>query len=417
MEDIVLWPEGQGPSTKSYFFYNGTVELRFNRESWSYHRVCSDGSLQPYDGVTKVVHIIDKSEVLIRWAVKKAMEKLKRLLQDRGYTWTHANASTVGEPLPLYEEILDEIIASAKKADKEELDAAAEIGHTAHDWIEKYIQSLLADKDDRRLELLAKFPADERAANACVAACQWMADHNVRWIATERRCCSLEHEYAGTMDGLARVDSCGNPDCCPNSFKDRLTLVDWKTSNHLYIEFLLQTGAYQHAHEEETGDVIEDRWIIRLGKEDAEFDPWHMEGRALYEQDFEGFLRCLDLCKSVVCLRDRIATGQATKVEARHAALQAIKEKLWLLTCPLSEEYKGIRKKKGCNGTETLCQTCEAKYAAKHQTIGNATSGIGGADDSGAEYTDPDVLPVSPGDSGVHEGAAKAGPPSGAAGA
>src|SRR5262249_19750690 len=125
-----------------------------------------------------------------------------------------------------------------------------------------------------RLELLGNFPVDERAANCCAAAVEWMSQHNVRWLKTERKCFSRKYGYAGTMDGLAVVDSCKDRLCCPHDFTDRLTLVDWKTSNALYVEYLLQTAAYQQAYQEETGETIADRWVIRLGKDDAEFDPW-----------------------------------------------------------------------------------------------------------------------------------------------
>lgn len=278
-EDI--WVGGSDDTTR-HAFYGGDVVLEFDRPSWSYRRVNPDGTLGVrFAGVTGTCHIIDKSEVLIRWAVKVAMIKMKKLLVDGKFVGEEATSI-------LFESTLDDIIRESKKADKEELDAAAEIGHIAHDWIESYVRAILRDDHERRLELLAKLPEDERAANACLAAIDWMVAHDVRWIATERRCCSREHEYAGTMDGLALVSSCSDPLCCPTKFVDRLTLVDWKTSNYLYIEYLLQTAAYQHAHEEETGDTIEDRWVIRLGKEDAEFDPWHVDGRGLYEQDFTG---------------------------------------------------------------------------------------------------------------------------------
>ena len=326
-----------------------------------------DGSRRKFAGVTGTCHIIDKSEVLIRWAVKVAMAKAKALLISGKFVGEDATSI-------LFESTLDDIIKEAKKADKEELDAAAEIGHIAHDWIESYIGAILRDDSERRLELLAKLPEDERAASACVAAIHWMVEHDVRWIATERRCCSREHEYAGTMDGLAFVSSCDDHSCCPASFVDRLTLVDWKTSNYLYIEYLLQTAAYQHAHEEETGETIEDRWVIRLGKEDAEFDPWHVDGRTLYDEDFTAFVRALDLSRSVAGIRQRIDEITEAKKAARHEILVEEKRQKNLLACPLSSEYKGVRVKKGCNGTEVLCKKCEETWNSVQSKKLNSTS-------------------------------------------
>jgi hypothetical protein len=356
---IMVYPEGEKPGLPEHKFYNGEVTLRFDRDKWTYFKVEADGSLIPQNGVTSVVKIIDKSEPLMRWAVRVAMERLKKLLKERGYL-------TESMAIPLFEEILDEIIEKAKKADKEELEAAGKTGHKAHAWIESYIKAVLAEAHDRRLELLAKLPEDERAANCSVAACGWMSDHNVRWIGTERRCYSRLYRYAGTMDGLAWVDSCQNPACCPTAFKDRLTLVDWKTSNYLYIEYLFQTAAYQQAYQEETGRTIVDRWIIRLGKDDAEFDPWHVSGEILFQQDFKGFRNALALYRSVHEVKDRIADVQAAKVAYTRAEEKKVRDAANLLACPTSGEYKGSRAKKGCNGTETLCAACRQKWEEKH---------------------------------------------------
>jgi hypothetical protein len=350
---LILYADGFG-DLPSYSFYGGTETLLFDQSKWSYYRVTPEGrELQA--GVTSVVKIIDKSEVLMRWAVKKALEKLKKLLILGEYVITNSNND---EPKLLFETILDDIINLAKKADREELEAAGETGHAAHEWIENYIHSIIEEKEGRRLELLSKFPSDERAANAVTAALEWMHKHNVRWISTERRCFSRKYKYAGTADGLAIVDSCDNKDCCPESFKDRYTLVDWKTSNYLYIEYLLQTAAYQQAIQEESGRTIEDRWIIRLGKEDAEFDPWHVSGKELFDQDFQGFLNALALYRSVHKIEDRIDDIKEKKRNRAKELLAAERQ----LQCLDYTKYKGSRRKKGCNGTEIMCAACETLY-------------------------------------------------------
>lgn len=363
VDDIVLYQDGADPTAPQYKFYDGTETLVFDRNKWLYSRLMPDGSYFPLNGVTNVVHIIDKSNALVPWAVKKALAKMKMLLVQRHYTVLPGVTGVDTYTPPLFEAVLDEIIDSAKRADKEELEAAGETGSIAHDWIEQLVKAILEDADDRRLELLAKLPLDERAANACIAACEWMLRHNVRWLATERKCFSREHGYAGTMDGLAFVDSCGDPECCPHAFTDRLTLVDWKTSNYLYVEYLFQTAAYQQAYQEETGTVIEDRWIIRLGKDDAEFDPWHVEGSTLFSQDFEGFSNCLRLSRSVEAVKDRVAAVQAAKVAYRRAVAKAARDARDLLACPASKTYQGKRKKKGCNESEIMCEKCAQIWA------------------------------------------------------
>src|ERR1017187_10066145 len=114
---MIIYAPGTEPNMPEYFFYNGTVCLRFDKSCWTYFRIMPDGSLVAQNGVTGIVKIIDKSAPLMAWAVRKAMEKLKYLLMKGGY---------VGDILPqiLFEEILDDIIAKAKKADREELEKA-----------------------------------------------------------------------------------------------------------------------------------------------------------------------------------------------------------------------------------------------------------------------------------------------------
>src|ERR1019366_6622312 len=88
---------------------------------------------------------------------------------------------------------------------------------------------------------------------------------NVRWLKTEQKIYSLEHNYAGTMDGKALVDSCNDPACCSEQFKDSLSIIDWKSSNALHVEYILQVaGAYCHAEVEEFGEDIQN--CFNLGR-------------------------------------------------------------------------------------------------------------------------------------------------------
>ena len=296
------------------------------------------------------------------WAIKKALAKCKKLLTERGYVLPQGTDPELGVTPSLFEGVLDEILEKSRTADREELDAASEIGTISHNWLEEYIHALLEDNDDRRLELLAKLPVDERAANCCIAACDWMVKHNVRWLATEQKVFSRIHGYAGTMDGRAYVDSCDDPGCCKQPFKNRLTLCDWKSSNYLYIEFLFQTAAYQHAFQEETGEKIEDRWIIRLGKEDGEFDPWHLPGEELFKQDFAGYIACLTLYRIAEQIRERQAAVQAEKVAYRRAVAKAERNAANAIACPASKTYKGKKKKTHCAGLDIVCKACDTIF-------------------------------------------------------
>lgn len=356
---MIIYAPGQSPHNPVYEFYGGTERLTFVLEEWKYYRHMPDGSFDPQDGVTGVVKICTPSKALMVWAVKLALAKTKQLLTEYGCVGDHA--------VVLYESVLDDILAKAKKADDEALTMAGDIGTEAHDWLEKVIKTLIYDNESRRHELLATLPLDDRAANASIAGIEWMVRHNIRWICTERKCFSRKHGYAGTMDGLAWVDSCDDPSCCPVPFKNRKSVIDWKTSNALRVSYLFQAAAYRAAYQEETGEVVEDTWILRLDKETADFDPWHAEGDALFQEHFEGFLNCLRTCRSIDKAEGWVSEIQAGRTAARRAAEKEVHDAAYKIECPASKDYKGKKPKKGCNGTETVCAACTKKYEDNHK--------------------------------------------------
>jgi len=204
------------------------------------------------------------------------------------------------------------------------------------------------------------------------------------------------------------VDSCDNPACCPVAFKDRFSNVDWKSSNYLYIEYILQGAAYTSAYNEEkfhewanretvgiAPEFITDRWVIRLGKEDADFDPWHCE-EGTFEQDFSAFLNALALKNSIEAIETRMDAytdarraavrqikkavkeadknaAKEKKAEEKAAAKLAKKESL-KIKCKSADKYLGIRKPTCC------CETCLKKYqevqTAKKVSLQAATSSL-----------------------------------------
>jgi hypothetical protein len=133
------------------------------------------------------------------------------------------------------------------------LDEASDIGHMAHKCIEDSINYAMQNDPSKIVRTLINPPADPQAMNAATSAKVWMDAHNVRWQETETKIYSRTHDYAGTADGVAACDSCDDRACCPEAFKDRLCLIDWKSSNHLHDNYLMQTAAYLQALMEEFG--------------------------------------------------------------------------------------------------------------------------------------------------------------------
>jgi hypothetical protein len=293
--------------TESYFFYNNTEELRYDTEAHVYFRVDPDlGNLVELYGVTTVLRIIDKSNALVPWASKKCAEKILRTIPLSSVS-NEFNELMLA-PITLTE--FTKLVMEAKNAHKEILEDAGDVGHAAHKCLEDSIQHAIDHTQGIVLEL-RNIPTDEKAKAAAEAGFVWMSAHNVRWIKTEQKIYSKEYQYAGTLDGKALVDCCNDPACCTEQFKDSLSIVDWKSSNALHVEYILQAaGAYCHAEHEEYGEDIQNCFILRLGKNEEEagkFEPWRVPAKD-FPEAFQGFLLCLNLVKLLGTVKERINT-------------------------------------------------------------------------------------------------------------
>ena len=298
--------------------YGGKVHTCFSPSKWK-HFLCEAENLEPLDGVTNVLkRAVDKSQPLMRWAVNLALSRVRSLILATGVGGDGA--------VQLFVDELDKILAAAKQADTEALETRAKSG-TKHMLLSKTSSKAVIANDDtttgrsllyapRRLVV----PSTALSASLAWLDCSTMSDG----IKTEFRALSLKHKCCGTADGLGTT---WTPAMIMNAarrvFKDRLSLIDRKTSNYLYTTYLWQTAFYVAAHEEEFPEIgqIKDRWILRLDKDDASFDPWHAEGREAQAEDLEGFLCCLALVRAL----ERTETRMHAIVDARNAIRKARK--------------------------------------------------------------------------------------------
>ncbi len=233
--------------TESYWFYNHTVELRFNVADHKYYLVDPElGNLIEQYGVTTVLQIIDRSPALVPWASKKCAEKILRTipLSDVQNEFKEIMLA----PITLTD--FTALVMEAKNTHKELLEDAGDIGHLAHRCLEVSIQHAI-DHTQGIVQELREVPTDEKAKAAAEAGFAWMRAHHVRWVGTERKIYSKKYAYAGTADGLAWVDSCEDKSCCPEHYKEHLALIDWKSGNDLHPEYCLQSAAYLGALLEE----------------------------------------------------------------------------------------------------------------------------------------------------------------------
>ena len=126
-----------GPKlSESYWFYQNTVQLRFDPEAWVYYLVGDLGELTPQYGVTSIIKIIDKSMMLVPWAAKMVVEKLLRTLPVQLISTgpEDLNPLTMVPAMSLAE--FTRLALEAKGAHKERLEDAGTVGHQAHACLE-----------------------------------------------------------------------------------------------------------------------------------------------------------------------------------------------------------------------------------------------------------------------------------------
>jgi hypothetical protein len=201
------------------------------------HQYRWDGKV--VNSVTSILSILNKP-ALVHWAANTAVEHLQAFPDD-------------------YE--------GARKAHTTKKDDAGDIGKIVHSYAEK----VLSGKS-------VKLPEDPKARRGAKAFEDWAKQHKLEPIALERRVMSLEHHYAGMTDYWGKIDK-------------NLAILDFKTSAGMYVEFWLQTAAYEHAILEELyggrGDTVKiERWLIHLDKKTGEATPYRKQFDPLHRDAF-----------------------------------------------------------------------------------------------------------------------------------
>ncbi len=144
----------------------------------------------------------------------------------------------------------------------EERDKAAECGTLAHEMVELYINQ---PNTDNYMKVIKNVDADmaSRALNAFQMFREWQ-DHNKIEIISEYQeiqMVSSQYHFGGTPDAIGR------------SINGELILLDWKTSNSVYQDYLLQLAAYKLLWEENNPDqpITGGFYLCRFSKEFPDF--------------------------------------------------------------------------------------------------------------------------------------------------
>jgi hypothetical protein len=223
--------------------YGGEVLVRFDADQHRY--LVQDREAGPdwfrAPSVTTILgRMLDKSKMLVPWSTRLSMNTfLERIEEGKAYSRGELNA----------------IGFQIKGAHMVALEAAGKTGSAVHGWVEKYLEARRAGSG------YPAPPTDPKVRSACSAARSWIQEVDLRPMAVEKILYSRMYGFIGTTDLTAAAVINGRSACC-----------DWKSSGRLHASYGLQLAAYTLAWEEMTGTKLEDRWLIRLDKEDSTFE-------------------------------------------------------------------------------------------------------------------------------------------------
>lgn len=138
-------------------------------------------------------------------------------------------------------------------------DDAGTAGTIAHEMVETYINDgpYMKHLDGVKPELAAQ------ALNAFQMFREWHENSNIEIISKwqEISMMSEEHRFGGTPDAIGR------------NAAGELVLVDWKTSNAVYSDYLMQLAAYKTLWEEHNPDqlITGGFYLCRFSKDFPDF--------------------------------------------------------------------------------------------------------------------------------------------------
>ena len=247
--------------TKTAILYKGKVIIDFFGEG-AFHYYKKRGTKDTIVSVTSAVGIVDKSSALIWWAIGLMKEKLHENLE---FLVKSKDGTAIAEK-----------IEEAGKQHQIKKEEAADLGTQVHDWVDRYTNASKKEKAEMvKTENLKNL--DERVVNGISAFLRWIKKQKVEFLENEKLVYSNKYDYVGLLDAKAKING-------------KLALVDYKTSKGVYSTYRYQTAAYLKADEEESGVKYDERWILKFGKDDGEFEAYKLES---LEEDFETFIACL----------------------------------------------------------------------------------------------------------------------------
>lgn len=267
---------------KTILLYNKSVKIDFYESSHRY--MVSELKKKEWtkpvraNGVTTFTHVIDKSQALLYWAANLTTTHLVTIIEDGG-------------------KIRIKDIQEATCKYRERKDEAADLGKEVHELAENYIKAMLAKKPVPKVR---SDEHDDRVTRGYLAFTDWVKQHGVKFIASEKPVYSKKHKFVGTLDVIFtlaaekhKIQHIG--DFKTGKFREIKKNVQgtWKVTDvTAYPEHRFQVSAYQAADEEESGKKYGSKWIMYLSKDDGNFTAFEIPADE-HADDYTAFLGCV----------------------------------------------------------------------------------------------------------------------------
>ena len=158
-------------------------------------------------------------------------------------------------------------------------DAAAESGTLAHSMVEAHINGKeFVIPDDMPAETV------EEAQNAFQSYLSWASMTKLKIVEQEMPMVSEEYQFGGCPDAIGEI-------------KDELCLVDWKTSNGVYPDYLIQLAAYKQLWEENNPDrpLTGGFHLCRFAKSHGDFAHHYYPDLSEAWEQFKLFLQAYEI--------------------------------------------------------------------------------------------------------------------------
>jgi len=203
-----------------------------------------------------------------------------------------------GEVVPSVTQIIGAVIAKPElikwanqlglknKNVDEEKKATQDIGKLLHAYIEADLEGAVVDEEGYTQE---QINLAKKSFNQYLI---WKRDKQIKTIKIEYMMISEKYKYGGTLDALLEIN-------------DELTLLDWKTSNSISLDYKLQLAAYLYLLQEQ--NIIPNKvGLLRVPKDGSNFEYYEARADEHIKNYGEAWIKALDWYRALSKLYQKV---------------------------------------------------------------------------------------------------------------